>query len=112
MRVYATVRVCSAHREEFQQAFPDAKIEGSDDARHECDVLNPGGDNCQDAGRWQFGHVLVNPAKAFATLGGLTKSPARAAASRDNGKKGGRPKRVMTQPTPAGDALITYQDLD
>jgi hypothetical protein len=29
----------------------------------------------------------------FARKGGLTKSPARAAASRENGRKGGRPKK-------------------
>jgi len=95
LRVYATVRVCDDHRDEFQQTFPDAKIEEGDrQKRHECDVLNPGGDNCQNIGfHWKFGLVLVNPAKSFARLGGLTKSPARAAASKDNGKKGGRPKK-------------------
>jgi hypothetical protein len=30
----------------------------------------------------------------FAKLGGKTKSPARARASRNNGKLGGRPKKV------------------
>jgi hypothetical protein len=35
-------------------------------------------------------------AKEFARLGGLTKSPARAAASRRNGKLGGRPKKGAT----------------
>jgi hypothetical protein len=34
-------------------------------------------------------------ASAFARLGGLTKSPARAAASRRNGKLGGRPKKAV-----------------
>jgi len=34
-------------------------------------------------------------AKAFARMGGLTKSPARAAASRANGKLGGRPRKPM-----------------
>jgi len=32
-------------------------------------------------------------ASEFARLGGLSKSPARAAASRANGKLGGRPKK-------------------
>jgi hypothetical protein len=33
-------------------------------------------------------------AQEFARLGGLSKSPARAAASRANGKLGGRPKKT------------------
>ena len=36
-------------------------------------------------------------ASEFARLGGLTKSPARAAASRENGKLGGRPKKLTEQ---------------
>lgn len=32
--------------------------------------------------------------KEFCRLGGSTKSPAKAAASRENGKKGGRPRKV------------------
>jgi len=36
---------------------------------------------------------LKKYASEFARLGGLTKSPARAAASRANGKLGGRPKK-------------------
>jgi hypothetical protein len=35
-------------------------------------------------------------AQEFARLGGLSKSPARAAASRANGKLGGRPKKPAT----------------
>jgi hypothetical protein len=35
-------------------------------------------------------------ASEFARLGGLTKSPARAKASRENGKLGGRPKKAKT----------------
>ncbi|MGD0813244.1 MAG: hypothetical protein ABSA83_06545 [Verrucomicrobiota bacterium] len=37
---------------------------------------------------------LKSYASAFACLGGLSKSPARAAASRANGKLGGRPKKT------------------
>jgi hypothetical protein len=33
-------------------------------------------------------------ASTFARMGGLSKSPARAAASRANGKRGGRPKKA------------------
>lgn len=33
-------------------------------------------------------------AAALGRLGGKSKSPAKAAASRDNGKKGGRPRRA------------------
>jgi hypothetical protein len=37
---------------------------------------------------------LKEYASEFARLGGLTKSPARAAASRRNGKLGGRPRKT------------------
>jgi len=36
-------------------------------------------------------------ASEFARLGGLSKSPARAAASRANGKLGGRPKKNVKE---------------
>jgi hypothetical protein len=39
---------------------------------------------------------LKSYASEFARLGGLSKSPARAAASRANGKLGGRPKKAKT----------------
>jgi hypothetical protein len=42
-------------------------------------------------------------ASAFARMGGLTKSPARATASRANGKLGGRPRKpASTAPKQAG----------
>jgi hypothetical protein len=37
-------------------------------------------------------------AREFARLGGLSKSTARAAASRANGKLGGRPKKQSAKP--------------
>jgi hypothetical protein len=40
-------------------------------------------------------------ASEFARLGGLTKSRARAGASRANGKLGGRPKKVKMAASPA-----------
>jgi hypothetical protein len=40
---------------------------------------------------------MKNYASAFARMGGLTKSPARAAASRANGKLGGRPRKPAAQ---------------
>ncbi len=36
-------------------------------------------------------------------LGGQVQSPAKAAASRENGKKGGRPRKVRPEPSPAPD---------
>jgi hypothetical protein len=44
---------------------------------------------------------LQSYASEFARLGGLSKSPARASASRANGKLGGRPKKVKKAATPA-----------
>lgn len=41
----------------------------------------------------------MNPhAKALGKLGGKVKSEAKAAASRENGKKGGRPKKQKNSP--------------
>jgi hypothetical protein len=40
--------------------------------------------------------ALKKYASEFARLGGLSKSPARAKASRENGKRGGRPKKAKT----------------
>jgi hypothetical protein len=49
---------------------------------------------------------LKKYASAFARMGGLSKSPARAAASRANGKLGGRPKKPATPDRNSGSKSV------
>lgn len=42
----------------------------------------------------EAGRILSEAARALGRIGGPSKSPKKVAASRENGKKGGRPKKA------------------
>lgn len=77
----------------------------------------------RQAGKWKrlAGKVkaidLTPPAQSLGRLGGSVSSPAKSAAARENGKKGGRPrkKREITKPpgsceNPRGPARLFTRD--
>lgn len=115
LRVYAYLDICYEHEDKFKETYPGCRSEWLDVTHPDsaqCTILEADGRECKNTPCRVYGLVIENKARDYGAAGGRAKTDAKSAASRDNGKKGGRPKRVMTQPTPAGDALISIEDLD
>ena len=93
LKAHAWFHICETHKADFWKSFPEAAWyqSGSSNPNLPCDVVvdeKP----CNGQPTEECGIVIADPASMFAARGGSARSEAKAASSRDNGKKGGRPR--------------------